>query len=132
MTNKIILEGKFSLSGKDKSKSFEVREVTNKSTKQTMYFERFSTISVARTSGDNPNWDNVPVIIKGDSKSVLQELDKLDGKTVKCQGGVRTSYSQELDKSYFNVVTSSVVEVTEEEKQQRRDAANKAREPQFN
>ena len=43
-------------------------ELIDSKTKETMYFERFSTISVARTSGDNPNWDNVPVLIKGNSK----------------------------------------------------------------
>jgi hypothetical protein len=131
MTNKTILDGRFSLSGKDVSNKFDVREIKNSKTKETMYFERFSTISVARTSGDNPNWDNVPVLIKGNSKAELLAYDSLEGKTVKCQGGIRTSYDKVNNKSYFNVVTGSVAEVTEEEKEERRRLAAAAREPQF-
>ena len=34
MTNKTILEGRFSLSGKDVSNKFEVREIKNSKTKE--------------------------------------------------------------------------------------------------
>ena len=131
MTNKTILEGRFSLSGKDKTQKFEVKRVPMDEKKPLMYYERFSTISVARTSADNPNWDNVPVIIKSNEKKSLDGLDALEGKTVKCQGSIRTSYNSSTKTSYFNVVTGSVAEVTEEEKEERRRKAQEAREPSF-
>ena len=137
MTNKTILEGRFSLSGKDKENKFPIRTVykwvNGKQTNEVLYYERFSTISVARTSGDNPNWDNVPVIIKStDGESKLKGLELLEGKTVKCQGSIRTSYDSKKNVSYFNVVTGSVDEVTEAEKEERRRKAQQAKEPQFN
>jgi hypothetical protein len=108
-----------------------LREGTNKTTGEKFsYYERFSTVSVARGSKGS-NWDNVPVIVKSKNEDDLIKLEKLNGKTIKCKGSIRTSYNETEKKGIVNVVTGSMAEVTEQEKEERKIASEQASMPRF-
>jgi hypothetical protein len=131
MTNQVILEGTLSLSGKDNNLfPIKFREGETKKGEKFSYYERFSTVSVARSTNGS-NWDNVPVIVKSKNEDDLIKLEKLNGKTIKCKGSVRTSYNEETKKGSVNVVTGSMAEVTEQEKEERRRAREEADMPKF-
>ena len=131
MTNQVILEGTLSLSGKDNNLfPIKFREGETKKGEKFSYYERFSTVSVARSTNGS-NWDNVPVVIKSKNENDLKKLEALNGKTIKCKGSVRTSYNEKTKTGSVNVVTGSMAEVTEQEKEERRRAREEADMPKF-
>ena len=74
MTNQVILEGTLSLSGKDNNLfPIKFREGETKKGEKFSYYERFSTVSVARSTNGS-NWDNVPVIVKSKNEDDLIKL----------------------------------------------------------